>query len=80
MQSATCGVSLRGARHSMISDAQLACLQILDESDHAGALGRLLEIVVVVVKLHVRVCFARELERLRDVVIADAVSPRRLPE
>jgi hypothetical protein len=59
-------------------DAQPARPQILDDPDHAGALGRLLEVVVVVIELGVRVCLVRELEGLRDVVVADTVMPRRL--
>ena len=34
-------------------DAEAARLQILDEPDHARALGRLLEVVVVVIELGV---------------------------
>ena len=61
-------------------DAQLPRLKIANELDHAGALGRLLEIEVVVVQLGVRIGLVRELERLGHVVVADADLPRRFPQ
>ena len=57
-----------------------ARLEILHELDHTGALRRLLEIEVVVIQLGVRIGLARELERLGDVVVADADLPRRLAQ
>ena len=61
-------------------DAQPARLQVLDQPDHARALRRLLEVVVVVIELDVRIGFMGEFERLGDVVVADAVVPRRLAQ
>ena len=61
-------------------DAQALRLQPLDEADRRVALGRLPEVVVVVVELGLRVGLARELERLLDVVLADRLEPGRLAQ
>ena len=62
-------------------DAQSALLQIPDDADRAGALGRSRrQIEVVVVQLGAGIRLIRELERLGDVVVADAPAPRRITQ
>jgi hypothetical protein len=61
-------------------DAQTLRLEPPDETYGGVPLRRLPEVVVVVVELRLGVGRVSELERLRDVVLADRLEPRRPPE
>src|SRR4029450_11914722 len=61
-------------------DASPASLEVVHQLDDTRALLRFLALVIVVIELGVRIGLSRELERLRDVVITDAVAPGRLAQ
>ena len=62
-------------------DAEPALLQFLDDADRACALGCPgSEVVIVVVELGAGIGLVGELERLGDVVVADAAAPGRVAQ